>query len=114
MSMSRLRAASTGSEPHASVCWQMSVPMSSGDGHPPRSRHFARLYSYCSATTGAMVVSMATAHVLAEVAVCRYTPSVRSLGSTSGHMNTVKHSEHGTRNTSAAYQSVRRRPHARP
>jgi len=61
-----------------------------------------------------MVVSMATAHVRAEVAVCRYTPSMRSLGSTSGHMNTVKHSEHGTRNTSAAYQSVRRRPHARP
>ena len=88
--------------------------MSSGEGHPPRSRHFARLYSYCSATTGATVLSMIVAQVRAEVAVCRYTPSMRSLGSTQGHMNTVKHSEHGTKNTSAAYQSVRRRPHARP
>ena len=70
--------------------------------------------SYCWATIGATYVSVIAVQLRALVAVDLYTFSMRSLGRTYGHMNSVKHMEHGTRKTSAANKSVRRRPHARP
>ena len=110
----RFLAASTGSAPHADVCWHISDPICSADGHPPWSRHLALFTSYCWATIGATYVSVIAVQLRALVAVDLYTFSMRSLGRTYGHMNRVKHMEHGTRKTSAANQSVRRRPHARP